>query len=470
MNGKEITEHLKDKLRRIALTAALFVLMFSVITGLYAPAYTLDTAGTTYELTEITPIGDENAEAPAIKAKAAAIYSLDLDKFVYCKNEDEQIDPYSITKILTCYLALENLDLDEVVTVSADAARGYENGTSIFLKEGEKMSVEDLIYGTLLESGNDAAYALGEAVSGSEADFADLMNKTVSEWGCENTHFVNANGWKNKNHYTTARDMAIITKNCFARTDLLKMSNTLKHTVAATNMTEERELKNFFRYTIPKIKGVKGGKTGTWDEDDCSITLQFKKAGLKAIVVLLGETKEKRPVDARKLVNFSVDVTPGFLVSDEGDPVVNAKVRHGEFTKTTLAVSGRTTAYPASNSERDIKVETEIEQLEAPITKGDIVGTYTVYVDDNKIAEHDLVAMDDIATGWLPSYLYISNQQTLIIGGILAGLILIILLLRAFNHRRNAKRRAARREEKLRKLAQEQADKNYVAKHGAKKR
>ena len=398
-------------------------------------------SGDEWELAEIRPIGDINAEAPEITAKGAAMYSLDLDDFVYAKNADKKLDPYSITKILTCYLAIENLDLDKVVTASAASARVYENGTTIFLKEGEKMTVRDLIYGTLLESGNDAAYALGEAVAGSEADFADLMNRTAADWGCTDTHFVNANGWKHKKHYTTAHDMTIIAKNCFANEPLAKISATKKYTIPATNLTEARELKNYFLATAARTKEVTCGKTGTWDEDDCSIVAGFSKDGVDEIIVLLRDTKKGRAADLGKLVEFSTAVTPGFLVSDEGEFVDIARVRHGEFTKVPLAVSGRTVAYPSSRSADDISIDIDADELEAPLTKGDKAGTYTVYCEGEKVGSYDLIVTEDIETGWLPSYLYISNEQTIFIGecagAVLAVILVIILIVKASKRRKN---------------------------------
>ena len=233
--GEQNTREIRElMIRRIALLAALFLLVLSIASPqTYAYAFAegekaeaveekAEPLADTTELVGITAIGDPDAKAPSISADAAVIYSLDLDRVVYGDNEDKVLDPYSITKVLTCYLALENLDPEKVVTVSADATQEYVNGTSILLKEGEKIRVIDLIYGAMMESGNDAAYALGEAVAGSEKKFAALMNETVESWGCTNTHFVNANGWKNKDHYTTARELAIIARNCFAREDLLK--------------------------------------------------------------------------------------------------------------------------------------------------------------------------------------------------------------------------------------------------------
>ncbi len=409
----------------------------------------------TYDKEQIVPIGDPDAEPPKLRAKSAALYSLDLDELVYAKNEDKRLSPYSITKILTCYLALERLDPDEVVTASADATQVYEDGSTILLKTGEKMRVEDLIYGTLLASGNDAAYALGETVGGSEAGFAEIMNEQLREWGCKDTHFVNANGWKHDDHYTPARDMAIIAKNCFGSKTLCEMSVKKKHTIPATNLSGERQLKNYMKVVAGKSGGITAGKTGSWSEDDNSIVLAFRSEGLEAVIVLLGDTKKGRATDASDLRKFAAKVTPGFRVVGEGDEVAEVWVKHGAKTKLPVLATEAVTAYPAGKSTRGVDVRISVDRLEAPIAEGAEVGSYTVLVDGEEIGTHPLVAAEGIETGWFPSYIYISNKQAVKLGMIclaLALLTLLVLILAARNRKRRAR---ARREARIRRMIEE---------------
>ena len=394
--------------------------------------------------TLVAPIGDLQAEAPDIEAEAAAMYSLDLQQFVYEKNADKRVEPYSTTKLLTCWLALENLDPDQTVTASEAATQAYENGTTIWLKPGEVMTVRDLVYGAMLESGNDAAYALGEAVSGSESGFADLMNETVREWGCEDTHFVNANGWKNEDHYTTAHDFALITAKCLENKELREISVTESYTIPETNMSPARDLSNFLLEVTESPKGLTGGKTGTWSEDDCGVVVSYSRKGLKSAIVLLKDTKEGRTKDTAALMKFSHDVTPGFAVPAEGSTVESARVRHGSKTRTELAADKVTFAYPKDNDADEITTEAVYDRLEAPLKKGDVVGEFHIYADDRLIGKQNLIATEDIETGWLPSYLYISNRTTAIILGVIGALVLLILLLRIYNKSRSRKRRRLR--------------------------
>ena len=452
-------------IRRAAAASVLLILMVSLVTVYPAAAEETSDGQAAHEYahgmtatgeavkckggTLADPIGDLNAEAPDIKAECAVLYSLDLGEFVFSKNADKKIDPYSTTKILTCWLALKNLDKEQVVTVSENATQVYEAGTTIWLKPGEQIRVIDLVYGAMLESGNDAAYALGEAVAGSESDFADLMNKTVAEWGCENTHFVNANGWKNENHYTTVHDMAVIMTKCLENKELMDISVTKKYTAPATNLTSAREMKNYFLGSIDNDDIMTCGKTGSWSEDDCGLVASFTEDGLSEVMVVLRDSEKGRAEDAKILADYAHRVTPGYAVPAAGSNVKTVWVRHGEKTRVDLVADGATYAYPAENKVRAIRTEIETEKLEAPVKKGQEAGKISVYLGDELIGEHKLVASEDIETGWLPSYLYISNKATLNALKVI-GLFILLLLLVSTIGRKSAKKRRAKKEARKR--------------------
>ena len=363
---------------------------------------------------------DEAAAEPEIAAEAAELYSLELERPVYQKNADRIIDPYSITKILTCYLVLENVDPDKKVKITKNKSVDYVDGSHILLLEGEELTVRDLLHATMLTSANDAAYYLAIAAAGSEKAFAEMMNKQVEEWGCENTHFVNPNGWKHKDHYTTAHDMAIITARCFESEALRELSTTKKYHIDANEQSEERNLINFFLHSVKKADNITCGKTGSWEEDDCSIALEFKEGNLSAALVLLRDNMEQRTEDIIKLQEYSHKVTPGFIVGTEGAVVCSARVKGGEETVVPVAVDKSIYAYPKSGNDKDIKVALQTEPLEAPLKKGTKAGTYTVIVDGTELESGNLMAAADVEPGWLPSKLYISNRSTLIGLGIIA--------------------------------------------------
>lgn len=453
-------------IRRAAAASVLLILMVSLVTVYPAAAEekaAQDNAAAEYAHgmtatgesvkckggTLVDPVGDLNADTPEIKADCAVLYSLDLGEFVYSKNADKRIDPYSTTKILTCWLALKNLDKEQIVTVSEKATQEYKAGTTIWLKPGEKIRVIDLVYGAMMESGNDAAYALGEAVAGSEADFADLMNRTVAEWGCENTHFVNANGWQNKNHYTTVHDMAVIMTKCLENKELMDISITKSYTAPATNLTSAREMKNWFLGAIDNDDIMTCGKTGSWSEDDCGLVASFTEDGLSEVMVILGDSEKGRTEDAKILADYAHRVTPGYAVPAAGSNVKTVWVRHGAKTRVDLIADGATYAYPADNKARAIRTEIETEKLEAPVRKGQEAGKIQVYMGDELIGEHKLVVSEDIRTGWLPSYLYISNKATLNAFKVI-GLFILLLLLVSTIGRKGASRRRQKKEARKR--------------------
>ncbi|MEE0516118.1 MAG: serine hydrolase, partial [Emergencia sp.] len=240
---------------------------------------------------------------PSVTARGAVVYCRNTGEIVYSKNRDVKYSPYSITKLMTVLLAVQNLPLDKEITVSAEAAAQKE--ASMNLKEGEILTVRDLIYGAMLPSGNDAAYALAEAVSGSKEAFVKLMNKTAENIGCENTQFKNPHGMKEKGHYTTAYDMMLITKAALSDDTVRKAAGAVSYTVKKTNKSKARKLKTHISFLEDKNSGVYAGKTGYWDDTSCSIALGYRKDGLQLFVVLLADTAEERSRDVDKLLSYA---------------------------------------------------------------------------------------------------------------------------------------------------------------------
>ncbi len=420
----------KKKLRinylKAARAAALLVLVLTIVLS-YLPVAL--GRGMAYDRDLIRPCGELGSKAPGIRALSAIMYSTDLDMPVFEKNADQRMEPYSITKILTCYLALENLDPDTVVTASENACRELEDGMELELEPGEESRAIDLVYAAMMMSANDGAIALGEAVSGSEKEFIELMNKTARKWGCENTNFVNTNGWQHRDHYTTARDMAIITKHCFENEKLREIALTKKYTMPATNRSGKLKMENALLKATKNLDGLTFGKTGSWSESQCTIALGFEESGLSGIIVLLGDTTKGRMDDPRTLIKVAHDLTPGFIVTDSDTDVCNTWVRHGTKSKVSLDVKGLRYAYPKNKRASGIKVRTEIDILEAPVRKGEKVGKYYIYANKEEVGEGYLYAGEDIEKGWLPSYLYVSNRTTVFSGLVIALILLLGLVL-----------------------------------------
>ncbi len=409
------------KLTRIQVRLIIAIILMLILAA--GAAYVIRNAEkpSGFDRSTMQKTGNPDAEPPDIMGEGAELYSLNLEEPLYQKNADKRIDPYSITKILTCYLAIENLDPDQIVEVSEYAATPLEDGTTIFLKAGEKISVKDLLYGAMLESGNDAATALAEAVSGSEKEFAELMNRQAMEWGCRNTHFVNANGWKDENHYTSAHDMAIITAKSFENKELRKISLTNEYVIGATNMSSERHLNNHTRRGTKYMKGLTCGKTGGWSSKDCSIALGFSRKGIKGVAVVLKTTISRRKYDAKQLIKYCDIATPGYIVANAGDVVCTAAVKGGAETIVDLAIDDTLLAYPKGWKRSGVELDIQRDELEAPVRKGTKAGTYTLYADGKKIGSGELFAAEDVEKGWFLSRYGISDKTSVILAEMFAA-------------------------------------------------
>ena len=187
---------------------------------------------------------------------------------LYNKDMNKKVFPASTTKILTAILVIENLNLDSKITVSNTALKSTPPGSSIiYLKEGEILTVRQLLYGLLLPSGSDAANVLAETVSGSIPNFVALMNKKLEELGCKNSHFVNPHGFHDENHYSTAYDMAMIMRYASNNETFRTICETKEYTIDVTNKTSiQRKLENTNLLLFNKLDYVLGGKTGYTEE------------------------------------------------------------------------------------------------------------------------------------------------------------------------------------------------------------
>ena len=379
---------------------------------------------------EMTPCGNPKTSGPAITAESAILYSIDLDKNIYEKKINDRHDPYSVTKLMTAYLAAQKLDMDSKTTISKAAADDNPNGTTMNLIEGEVVTVENLMYGVLLLSGNDAAHALAEATSGSVDKFVKLMNATAKEWGCKDTHFANPSGWKDSNHYTTAHDLLIIAQKTLADETVRRIAFSRSYKMPATNKSEPRKMKSHVTLSKQTDSGVLGGKTGFWEEDDASVVVEYNKNQLSAILVLLKDSSKARTKDAQALFKYAHKATPGFVVNRKGAQVGHAWIRCAAKTRAATTLEKTVHAYPKKQNASAVRTKIEYRSgLKAPLKKGTRVGTYTVYVDGKQVASEKLLLAEDSEKGWLLSAIYISNFTTVcIVIALVLGAALVLIM------------------------------------------
>ena len=409
-----------------------------------------------------------------IKGTSAIIFCGDSDEVIWEKNADEKMKPASMTKLMTCLLAAENLDLDQEVEVTQEAADMPE--TKIYLQPGEKITVENLMYGLLLESGNDAAVALAIATAGSVADFADMMNERAEEIGCTSTHFVNPSGLDDEDHYTTARDMALIAKEALSNETVRKISGTVQYTIPATNAYEARELKNsnYFlsgvdeelngkQFKIEKYEGVFGGKTGYLYEDQATMVTGLDADGLELYCVVMGSTIEGRYTDIKTLMDYGKANVSKYTAFEQGDSFGKVKLKGGAVnTVEAVAADDGYINLPEGVSASLVTTEcVYTDNLKAPVQEGQRIGVVQIYIAGELKKTVDLLAAENIEEGWFLSDFGISNFQTILIG-VFLGIILIafiaIMSLRIKNKRKLARIRKRKLEEEARKQLEREED------------
>lgn len=332
------------------------------------------------------------AEELSINAKAALIVEKNTGKVIYEKDINEQNYPASTTKILTAILAIENCDLDEVATVSQKAISNVPTAYVIApLYVGEQMKVKDLLYALMLRSSNDAAYVLAEHVGGSVEGFAEMMNNKAKEIGCSNTHFVNPNGIDNKDHYTTAYDMYLITNYAMKNETFAKIVSTPEYTLPATNKcpNSNRIMKNTNNFVNPSSKyyneNVKGVKTGTTDlAGNCLIT-DSTKNNLDFITVILGATtSDSKFSETQKMIEYAYDNYTLSSMHKKGDVIKNIEIKNAtdETKNLNLVISDDITVmHNVDTKITEINPEISLnDNIVAPISKGQELGTvkYTV--------------------------------------------------------------------------------------------
>lgn len=258
--------------------------------------------------------GQDNMQF-AKTAEGAGAFNIDTHQVLYSQNLFEKLYPASTTKILTAYIILKNCDLNATVTVSHDAANPGHSSSVCGLKEGDVITVQDLLYGLLLESGNDAAIALAEYCSGSVEEFAKLMNSTAKSFGATNSNFVNPSGLPDENHYTTIYDMYLIFSNAISLESFVAIISSQTHDAAYTNAQGNAVSKTFKNtcgyltgaYTSPENVTVTGGKTGTTGEAGYCLVLLSQNAKNERIISIVYKADGKKD-----LYSFMNEILSGF--------------------------------------------------------------------------------------------------------------------------------------------------------------
>lgn len=248
-----------------------------------------------------------------ITANAALLMDVDTGTILYEKNVDKRYYPASITKILTTLIAIENSTMDEIVTFSEDSIYKTE-GSRIGRDVGEKMTMEECLYAIMLESSNESAYAVAEHVGGSLSKFVKMMNKKAKELGCTSSHFSNPHGLPEEDHYVTARDMAIISREAYQNETFRLICGTKRYVIPETNKHSVKTyLSNHHLMLYPKDTAAylydycTGGKTGYTIAAGNTLVTYAQKDGMTLLVVVLSATSPEYWIETRALFDFGFD-------------------------------------------------------------------------------------------------------------------------------------------------------------------
>ncbi len=257
---------------------------------------------------------------PEITAQAAIVMEANTGTILYAKNIHEELFPASTTKIMTCLLAVENASLGDDITFSNEAVFSVpKGGSNIGMDVGQSITLEQALYGIMVGSANEVANAVGEHVSGSISEFVELMNTRAKELGCTNTHFANTNGLQADDHYTSAYDLALISRAFFNNELLCKVGNTPRYHFTATDtQPDDFYLKNKHKLINGEIsyEGILGGKTGYTDLARETLVTCAEKDGLRLICVVFMEESPTQFTDTVTLFNYGFNNFRAVRVAD----------------------------------------------------------------------------------------------------------------------------------------------------------
>ena len=321
---------------------------------------------------------------PLPRAKVACLMDYESGRVLFSHNDTQQVPMASTTKILTAIVAIENGNLDDIVTVSKNAADTW--GSDIKLKAGEQMTLRQLLYGLMLNSGNDAAVAIAEHVGGSVEGFAEMMNKKAAEIGAVNSHFVTPHGLDVSGHYTTGRDLAEITRYALHNKVFSQIVGTKTISIPGRTLHNTNELLGY-------LEGADGVKTGYTGLAGRCLVASATRNGRRYIAVALGcVTTQDRTQTCTELLNYAFDNYKTKELFPKGLPLAKIKVEKGKSDYVQVFTDKEGISVPVTDKEFD-KVQVKMDypaQLEAPVSNGMNVGTAYVMIDGNVIAKYRL--------------------------------------------------------------------------------
>ncbi len=336
--------------------------------------------------------------APDLGARGYILMDNDSGKLLAAKNENERLDPASITKLMTAYVTFralqsEQLSLDDQVLVSEKAWRTA--GSRMFIEVGTRVSVEDLLQGMIVQSGNDASVALAEYLAGTEDAFVQLMNQYALELEMRDTQYMNVTGLPSKNHFTSAADIARLAKAIISEfPDYYRWYSQKEFTyngIAQKN-------RNALLWRDPSVDGM---KTGMTDAAGYCLVSSAQRDDMRLIAVVLGtKSSRARANDSQALLNYGFRFFETRLLYEAGGSVAETRVWKGEMENANLGLTNDLYVTIPRGSYDQLQAKIELpDQVIAPITRTTQIGRVRIDLDDETLAEANLVALNTINEG-----------------------------------------------------------------------
>ncbi|MFT2092719.1 serine hydrolase [Paraglaciecola sp. 2405UD69-4] len=342
--------------------------------------------------------------APNVASKGFVLMDFQTNKIIAEQNADIQIPPASLTKMMTSYvigqeLANGNISETDLVTISENAwAKNFPDSSKMFIEVGKQVSVADLNRGIIIQSGNDACVAMAEHIAGSESAFATMMNMHAQKLGMTSTHFVNSHGLHDADHYTTPRDMA-------------KLSAALirdvpeEYALYAEKEFTYNDIKQYNRNGLlwDKSLNVDGIKTGHTSDAGYSLITSATQGDMRLISVVMGTDSERaRKVENKKLLKYGFRFFETITPYKAGDSFVSHRIYMGDKETVDLGILEDTPINIPRGQSKKLEANFKLEKnLEAPLAKGEVVGTLYLQIEGEDIAEYPLVALQEVKEGGL---------------------------------------------------------------------
>jgi D-alanyl-D-alanine carboxypeptidase (penicillin-binding protein 5/6) len=337
---------------------------------------------------------------PKVAASGYLLMDFDSGRLLAEQNADQRLEPASLTKIMTTYVVLRelqsgNLSLTDQVQISEKAWRTA--GSRMFIEVGKKITVEELLKGMIIQSGNDASVALAEHIAGSEEVFAEMMNRQAQRLGMTSTHFVNSTGLPHEDHYTTARDIAMV-----SRATITEFPD-----YYPWYAVKEYTFNNIKQYNRNKLlwrdKSVDGVKTGHTENAGYCLVASAKRDNMRLISVVMGtDSEDARARESQSLLNYGFRFFETHRLYSANSALNRVRVWKGEQEELEVGVANDLFVTIPRRQYDNLKAEMTINsKVNAPVKKGQQLGLVKVSLDGEPVLEVPLIALQDVAEGGL---------------------------------------------------------------------